>query len=166
MQYSELWSTLRTCYVYLIFSNCLKGYIKTTSNKQPKKNLVFELKVFRKASPKCATLAWRLFWAEDNQGQKDSGKALNLPLNCLKEFRWGPSSDTVLLPEITFIWMICLCGRANISLLDICSSYCPASCESHLSPLGSPGPYTFLLLRMPSKPHLPDLPLCGMDSHM
>lgn len=38
-------------------------------------------------SPRCATLARRLFWAEDSQGPKDSGRASNHSLNYLKEFR-------------------------------------------------------------------------------
>ena len=38
-------------------------------------------------TPRCATLARGLFWAEKKQGSKDSGRTVELPLYCLKNLK-------------------------------------------------------------------------------
>ena len=78
-------------------------------------------------SPKYATLACRLFWAEGTQERTDS-KPFIFPFYCLKEFREGDwLRERDLLPERIFIWMTHLYNSANIKLLNIWSSHCPVN---------------------------------------
>ena len=59
--------------------------------------------------PPCnVSLACGLFSAEKNQDAKESGRNLEIPPNCLKEFRWRGFSRIELSPEIsTKIWARC-----------------------------------------------------------
>ena len=45
------------------------------------------------AALKCATLAFKLFWAENSQGPKNSRGTFDLPPYCLKEFKTGGLSQ-------------------------------------------------------------------------
>lgn len=69
------------------------------------------------AFSKCGIFGMWIILSWKHQDLKDSRKIL-LPLNCVKEFRWGPGPEKELLPEIIFIWKTHLHGRANI-----CSSH-------------------------------------------
>ena len=69
------------------------------------------------ATPKCATSACGLVWVEDSLGPADSGRAFELPLNCLREFRWGSVPGRDPSPEITFFILerlICMAGQTFI----------------------------------------------------
>ena len=51
------------------------------------------------------SLACGLFWAEKNQDSKELGRNLEIPPNCLKEFRWRGFPRIELSPEISAkIW--------------------------------------------------------------
>ena len=47
---------------------------------------LYQTDVVQGTTPRCATLACRLFQTENSQGSEDSGRSLDLPTNCIKEF--------------------------------------------------------------------------------
>lgn len=50
------------------------------------------------------SLAWRVFWAEDNQGPKDSRANFDLPLNCLKNLDRGIQLSLEILSSMGWVW--------------------------------------------------------------
>ena len=54
--------------------------------------------------PQNASLACELFWAENTQGPKDSGKFFDLPLNCLKKADRRPVPGREVSPYIMIVW--------------------------------------------------------------
>lgn len=70
-------------------------------------------------TPKYATSACELFWAEGNQDLIDSRKTFISSFNCLKEFREGTWLRERELLEGSFLsqWPICMAGQTSALLI-------------------------------------------------
>ena len=99
--------------------------------------------------PQNVCLAWEIFQAENNQGPKDSGRNLDLPLSCLKSVDRGsaPGSLTVGIHNMN---QMCRQGGSQQSLLKFCSVshwlHWPKSLDFHLQvnyllPFDVPNPH-------------------------
>lgn len=111
--------------------------------------LIWVWKKTEHATPKCATLACGLFWADGNQDLADKRKTFLSPLTAWKNLDRALGPGRQILTEMTlYIRKTYLYGLAKICLPNICSSCLPVN----YSPLKPQILTPFSLAQMVYKP--------------